>query len=82
MFGSLFMDRELKNSEKTSAVKMKCPYAVQRKVITISAHIYNDEGVHTGTSETINNYAIFMDCVKEKCGAWRNGRCHYNDNKS
>jgi len=80
MFGGLQMNRELKNNENTINEKMKCPYAVQRKVITISTHKYNDEGVHAGTSETTSNYAIFMDCVQEKCGAWRDGRCHYNDN--
>jgi len=80
MFGSLFMDRELKNSEKNSTVKMKCPYATHRKTISKTEYEYDSEGKQIGTKEIVTNYAIFLECVQEKCGAWENGRCHYNDN--
>lgn len=57
---------------------MKCPYVIDRKIIT-QTHIEHDEdGQQKDWTEVQNNKAVFAECEKENCGAWRNGRCCYN----
>ena len=56
---------------------MKCPYAVNRDIISQSSYEYDEEGRQTVTTEIIHNDANFVNCMKEECGAYKNGRCNY-----
>ena len=56
---------------------MKCPYAVHRITTTTTEHQYDEESKHIRTNEETTNQAVFVDCMKEECGAWQNGKCNY-----
>lgn len=56
---------------------MKCPYAVHRKDIVQCNTEYDEEGKQISWTQIGNNIAAFVDCKKEECGAWHDGRCHY-----
>lgn len=58
---------------------MKCPYAVNRVEKTISQFTYDEESRHIQTNSITENNAAFIDCLKEQCGAYKNGSCHYNE---
>lgn len=57
---------------------MICPYAVNRLVVVKTKYEYNDENTQTGTVQTENSIANFVECQKENCGAYKDGRCCYN----
>ena len=57
---------------------MKCPYAVNRHTVSQTAFTYDESGNQTFQQTIENNTADFLDCLKEQCGAFRNGRCQYN----
>ena len=57
---------------------MKCPYAVNRNVNQQTIYEYGDNGEMTFQQVIENNTAEFVDCLEENCGAWRDGRCQYN----
>lgn len=55
---------------------MFCPYV--RKTYTRMTGIhYNDDELEDGSiiHETYTN----MECQKEQCGVWNEGRCRYNE---
>lgn len=54
---------------------MKCPYAVNRHNVSQTAFQYDDDGVQTFQQTIEHNTAEFVDCLKDECGAWRDGRC-------
>lgn len=58
---------------------MKCPYAVNRQVVTQTSIQLNEEGNQTGWTEYQNNTAVFVDCLEEECGAYNAERkkCEY-----
>ena len=57
---------------------MKCPYTVHRET-TIQTNIrYDDDGKQKCYTEISNNRAEMIECEKENCGAWHNGRCCYS----
>lgn len=57
---------------------MKCPYAVTRKELTNTEMVYDDNGNQTAYIESKSNVAVFVECEKENCGAWHDGKCCYN----
>ena len=58
---------------------MKCPYAVNRQVVTQTSIQLNEEGNQTGWTEYQNNTAVFVDCLEEECGAYNaeTKKCEY-----
>lgn len=58
---------------------MKCPYAVNRQVVTQTSIQLNEEGNQTGYTEYQNNTAVFVDCLEEECGAYNaeTKKCEY-----
>lgn len=56
---------------------MKCPYAVDRHCVTQTHFEYDEEGVETFRQTVEDNTAEFVDCLKDGCAAWRDGRCQY-----
>lgn len=56
---------------------MKCPYAVNRVFTCINKNTYNDDGYHIKTETKELNRAVFLECEKENCGAWKDGECNY-----
>lgn len=57
---------------------MKCPYAVNRNTISQTIFEYDEDGKQTFQQTTDQNTAEFVDCMKENCCAWHDGRCQYN----
>ncbi len=57
---------------------MKCPYAVNRHLVQQTIYEYDDDGEMTFQQVIEQNAADFVDCLKDDCGAWRDGRCQYN----
>ncbi len=61
---------------------MFCPYAVTRIIKTTSYFEYDEDGRNTKAETTEYNNAVFVDCQKENCGAYKNKRCCYNGSKT
>ena len=57
---------------------MICPYVVTRQTIRQTVSEWNDEGQETGWMQVENNVAYPIDCARENCGAFYDGRCRYN----
>lgn len=57
---------------------MKCPYAVNRHLNQQTAYEYGENGETTFQQVIEHNTAEFVDCLKENCGAWHDGRFRYN----
>lgn len=60
---------------------MICPYNVKVHV-TVQQWVQeyseeNENQLPTGSTRT-NEYFKYMECVRENCGAFYNGRCCYN----
>lgn len=56
---------------------MKCPYTVHSRSVIQETYEYNDEGYQTATTRIENNTAKMVECEKENCGAWHDGKCCY-----
>ena len=56
---------------------MKCPYAVDRRTVMQTSFEYNEEGAEVFRQTVENNTASFVECLREECGAWQDGRCRY-----
>lgn len=62
---------------------MKCPYAVNRSIVTQTEIEYEkEEETFLESNSTVSqiNTAWFVDCLEDDCGAFYDGRCHYNGN--
>lgn len=57
---------------------MKCPYAVSRHTVSQTIFEYYEDGNQKFQQTIDHNTAEFVDCLKENCGAWNDGRCRYN----
>lgn len=57
---------------------MKCPYAVNRKVTTVTNNSFNENGYNVKSIDMQENIVTYLECQQENCGAWQNGRCNYN----
>lgn len=58
---------------------MKCPYAVIRITKTRYVNHFNDDGYNDFSNSLEVNSASFVECEKENCGAWQNGKCCYGN---
>lgn len=56
---------------------MKCPYVVHTQAITQQSNRFSEDGSLRVLVEIQNSVAVFPDCLKEDCGAWKNGQCCY-----
>lgn len=59
---------------------MKCPYTIHRHNVSQEKYEYDDEGKQILTTRIENSKAEMIDCEKENCGAWKDGKCCYNLN--
>lgn len=57
---------------------MICPYAVNRTVVVQTKYGYNDENIQTSAVTIESSIANFLEYQKENCGAYKDGRCCYN----
>ena len=55
---------------------MYCPYAVNRHLVQQTTQEYDESGNQTLQQVIEHNTAEFIECVKERCGAWHDGKCH------
>lgn len=58
---------------------MKCPYAVNTKIITQIGFVHDGDGLPVTQTAIEKQEASFLDCINECCAAWYNGRCQYRD---
>lgn len=61
---------------------MFCPYAVNRKTVTQTVYDYNEDGSVAQAQTVETNNAEFLQCKQQECGAFRNGKCCYNEGGS
>jgi len=57
---------------------MKCPYSVDIKQVNQNRYEYNDDGLTTFHEHILIETRTFMECPKEQCGAWQDGKCKYS----
>lgn len=57
---------------------MYCPYAVNRHLVQQTTYEYNDDNYQILQQTIEHNTAEFVECKKELCGAWHDGKCRYN----
>lgn len=57
---------------------MKCPYVVTRYIIQQVIFEYDKDGQQTMRQTVERNEAEFIDCCRQEYGAWKDGRCRYN----
>lgn len=59
---------------------MKCPYNVQNKTEILQwQNDIDDNGVVTGCNQITKGTFSLMECLREECGAFYDGRCHYSE---
>lgn len=56
---------------------MKCPYCCDRHTIQQVAYDYEEEGRVSVQNLIEHNTTELMDCLREECGAWKDGHCGY-----
>ncbi|WP_195984068.1 hypothetical protein [Clostridium sp. D33t1_170424_F3] len=56
---------------------MKCPYAVNTRIITQISFEHDDNGIPTTQTAIENQEIAFPDCLERDCAAWIDGRCQY-----
>jgi hypothetical protein len=56
---------------------MKCPYAVNVEQISQNTYTYED-GQNTFHQHKLIENRKFVECLKEECAVWVDGRCNYN----
>ena len=57
-----------------------CPYNRAKEHQHISKKdLFNDDGVNIGYEYDADIAFTPLPCVADKCGAWRNGQCHYKE---
>lgn len=56
---------------------MKCPYSLNVQRVNQWAYEYDDEGRGSFTELIEREGVSFVDCLREECGAFYEGRCHF-----
>lgn len=58
---------------------MKCPYNHRSETqFSQWTQELNEDSTHAVSGDTVTKTVfVFCDCQKENCGAWHDGRCHY-----
>lgn len=57
---------------------MICPYAVSRYSVVQTSYEYDEEGKCQVVTTIDSNNASFIQCHKEDCAAYHNGKCCYS----
>lgn len=57
---------------------MKCPYTVNIEQVVQYYFERDDSGNVVNEEQKLIEQKIYVLCLKEECGAFYNGRCHYN----
>ena len=59
---------------------MMCPYnrAKEHQRCTKTDR-FTEDGVNIGYDYDMDVVFTPLPCTEEKCGAWRNGQCHYKE---
>ena len=60
----------------TNNDKFFCPYAVHRQEVFSSTAFEGEDGKYH-TQQQFVNKAVFADCLRERCGVFYDGKCHY-----
>lgn len=58
---------------------MKCPYIKQNVTITTAFTLKYEDGNCEAWNKIDNTSVELMNCLKDECGAWRNGRCNFRE---
>ena len=58
---------------------MFCPYAVNRHTVQQTVFEYNEDGSMRMSQIIDHNNAEFIKCKEQECGAWRDGKCCYQN---
>ena len=58
---------------------MFCPYAVNRHSVQQTIYEYNEDGSMKMCQTVDHNNAEFTKCKEQECGAWRGGKCCYQN---
>lgn len=57
---------------------MRCPYNFKSEtVLEIWKNSLDDDQIQTGSTTTKRIEYEYMECGKENCAAWHDGRCQY-----
>ena len=57
---------------------MKCPYTIAESVQqNVNLYQYSETGNCTSHVHRLVEQHELMDCLKEECAAWQDGRCQY-----
>lgn len=56
---------------------MICPYNRKRETLVLQWVQENDGEVNTNCQQIQSTEFVMMDCPKEGCAVWHDGRCHY-----
>lgn len=57
---------------------MKCPYTIFDIVQTnVNEFVYDESGNCIRQTHRLAEQKDLMDCLREECAAWRDGRCEY-----
>lgn len=57
---------------------MKCPYTILDTVQTNTERYgFDENGNCISRRHTLVEQRDLMDCLKEECAAWQDGRCQY-----
>ncbi|WHH58471.1 hypothetical protein [Petroclostridium sp. X23] len=60
---------------------MKCTYACNVEQVNQNRYEFDDDGRNTFHEHKLIELKHYIECLKEECGAWYDGRCHYSDIK-
>lgn len=52
---------------------MKCPYAVNTKIVTKIGFKYDDNGLPVTQTAIEGQKVMFPECIKRECAAWHDG---------
>lgn len=57
---------------------MKCPYyVISTTQVNQYTYEYDENNLNTFTQHKLLETNALMDCLKEECAVWINGRCMY-----
>ena len=56
---------------------MKCPYTVNMLVVEQNTNEFTTDGQCASYQTVTRTTREYLDCLKEECGAYKNGECHY-----
>jgi hypothetical protein len=56
---------------------MKCPYTCNIKQTNLNKFSYDEDGKQNEHKHQLIENREFVECLKEDCGAYYNGKCNY-----